>query len=144
VPIFCVSARQLASRCENKVQGGGGGLLASSCTYGTPPTRVGFEFIPHFVTTGMYYTEIENGQSSTTTHNIISTTRQFMVVIPRRCHGHRVKDVHPATRRCVRRALLSFPKVPSFCSLESPSSDQLATASGYRFRNDCESLPRTR
>jgi hypothetical protein len=31
-----------------------------------------------------------------------------------------VKDVRPATRRRARRARLSFPKVPNFCSLESP------------------------
>jgi len=42
------------------------------------------------------------------------------VVIPCQCHRHHVKDVHPATRRCARRARLSFPKVPSFCSLKSP------------------------
>jgi hypothetical protein len=64
-----------------------------------------------------------DGQSSTTTHNIISTTRRFiraMVVIPCRCHWHHVKDVRPAIQRCARRDRLSFPKVPSFCSLESP------------------------
>jgi hypothetical protein len=105
-----------------------------------------------------------------------------MVVIPRRCYGHHVKDVRPATRRCAGRGLLSFPKVPSFCSLESPghvthvdnavpgeqdvvahlhlinsqlmprasaqlaleARPQYAPASGYQFRSDCESLPRTR
>jgi hypothetical protein len=66
-PIFwSVSARQLA-RVGAKTRSKGVAevyhqrfyLLASSCTYGAPPTRVGFEIIPRFFGTGMYYTEIE-------------------------------------------------------------------------------------
>jgi hypothetical protein len=124
---WSVSAQQLASRCENKVQGWRRFETlssTSSCSYGAPPTRVGFEIIQRSVATGMYYTGMEITMVDFRLYNVqyCVTTRRFIraMVVTCRCHGRQVKDVHPATRRCARQARLSFPKVPSFCSLESP------------------------
>jgi hypothetical protein len=72
--------------------------------------------------TGMHYTGIEITIVDLRLRRTLLCPPRFiraMIGMPRRCHGH-VKDVRRAIRRCARRVRLSFPKVPSFCSLRSP------------------------
>jgi len=128
VPIFwSVSERQLVSRCESEVQGNGEGsppgiLSVSFKLYlrgSTHNKLVSRSFSALLLQWCTVRDRNYDGRSWTTTYNVISFIR-VVVAILRWWHGQHVKDVRPATRRCARRARLSFLKVPSFCPSGSP------------------------